>query len=218
MTSADLQWAYKAVVQFARTSAPALRQSSTTRSSSSAVLMARSHPQLMLSHSSTRSLLLATRSCGVVGIELGGEWQPLQTQSLLGSCLKKTQLRRLMKYFQQRRLCTIHTTCLQHLRREPLLIHTNQLVGWRLNASASSVYAHTLKELQGLRVREAATLTPGNCVVATQYCEWDSWREVLCEPGWQFYSMNDDSVLDGIIQGNVQPHAIEPKLVQEIHA
>lgn len=170
-------------------------------------------------------ILLAKRPSGIAGVSLrpGNRvpWTglPAAASSLVSApCSKKTRL--LASYLQRRGFATIrpvatdtHSSPSQFRpvqRSMPLLLHTSHLIGWKLNdaSPAFPVYAHTLAELQQLRSSDVAALKPQHCLIANEYCEWDNWREVLGEPGWDLFSADEDAV-ERLLQDGLAISALE---------
>ncbi|KAG5464891.1 hypothetical protein LSCM4_00337 [Leishmania orientalis] len=237
MASASTQWATKSLLQLRHHH---LRHSAATVSSSSCVaslasppfgsaskgVQVTAMPRLMrASCDPSRLLLLAKRPSGIAGVTLrpGNRvpWAGLSAAASLpasASFSKKTRL--LASYFQRRGFAILHPVAAQThssspafrlvQRPLPLLLHTNHLIGWRLNdaSPAFPVYAHTIAELQQLRSSDVAALQPQRCLIASEYCEWDNWREVLGEPGWDFLSA-DDGAVERLLQNGVAVPTIE---------
>ncbi|KAG5464155.1 hypothetical protein LSCM1_00335 [Leishmania martiniquensis] len=237
MTSASTQWATKSLLQLRHHH---LRHSAATASSSSCLGLLASPsfgsaskgvrvtamPRLMrASCDSSRVLMLAKRPSGIAGVPLrpGNRvpWAGFSAATSLQAAApssKKTRL--LASYFQRRGFAMIRPAATEAPWPPPafrraqrpgtLLLHTNHLIGWKLNdaSPAFPVYAHTIAELQRLRSSDVASLQPQHCLIAGEYCEWDNWREVLREPGWDFVGA-DDGAVERLLRDDVAVHTIE---------
>lgn len=217
MMSVGTQWALQSILQLGHQ-----QIRSSVASSSALSLMASSHairvsamPRLMQATDGSRVLLLAKRPNGIAGVEIGSggrvPWVvPASYSAEGGMALKRSKkVCLLAAYLQRRGFETIPVApfLFSSAARTPLILHANHLIGWKLNRAAPAfpLYAHTLTELQQLGGREVATLQPHDCLVADAYSEWDNWREVLCEPGWDFFSASDDAVQRIVRDGVAAP-------------
>lgn len=217
MMSVGTQWALQSILQLGHQ-----QIRSSVASSSALSLMASSHairvsamPRLMQATDGSRVLLLAKRPNGIAGVEIGSggrvPWVvPASYSAEGGMALKRSKkVCLLAAYLQRRGFETIPVApfLFSSAARTPLILHANHLIGWKLNRAAPAfpLYAHTLTELQQLGGREVATLQPHDCLVADAFSEWDNWREVLCEPGWDFFSASDDAVQRIVRDGVAAP-------------
>ncbi|CAG9583850.1 conserved hypothetical protein [Leishmania major strain Friedlin] len=238
MASVDTQWAIKSILQLGHhhlrhgaettssSSSCLVRPTSPPFRSASKAVQVTAMPRLMrASCDPSYVILLAKRPSGIAGVSLrpGNRvpWTglPAAASSLVSApCSKKTRL--LASYLQRRGFATIrpvatdtHSSPSQFRpvqRSMPLLLHTSHLIGWKLNdaSPAFPVYAHTLAELQQLRSSDVAALKPQHCLIANEYCEWDNWREVLGEPGWDLFSADEDAV-ERLLQDGLAISALE---------
>ncbi|KAK7196159.1 hypothetical protein NESM_000550900 [Novymonas esmeraldas] len=221
MSAIEASWAVQSILQLGHHH---LRHSAATVSASPApavtskTVRVSAMPRLMrASDDASRVLLLAKRPTGIAGVALraGGpvRWTGLPTTTPPSRSPtpvpRKTRL--LASYLQRHGFpmvpaapASTHGSLQQPPPAPPLLLHTNHLIGWKLNdaSAAFPVYAHTLVELQRLRSRDVATLQPQHCLIASEYCEWDNWREVLGEPGWDFFSA-DDVAVERLLRGGL---------------
>jgi hypothetical protein len=217
MTLVDTQWALKSILQLSHHQ---LRASTVTPSMSCATtscsaIRVSATPRLMQATNGSRVLLLARRPNGIAGVEVGygGRVPWVATGPLTDNDTKPSKkVRRLASYLQRRGFETVPTAPrLLAVPRTPLLLHANHFIGWKLSRSvpAFPLYAHTLDELQQLRGKEMAALQPRDCLVLEAYSEWDNWREVLCEPGWDFFNASDDAVERMVRDGITAPFVDE---------
>ncbi|KAG5490199.1 hypothetical protein JKF63_00318 [Porcisia hertigi] len=240
MASVDTQWALQSLLQLGHhhlrhraatvSSTPSCLVLPTSPSSSciSKTLKVTAMPQLMRACCApSHVLLLAKRPSGIAGVTLRSgnlvPWSGLPAAAAASSptqprCSRKARL--LASYFQRRGFSMMPPIPTEGYftpspfrpmqKPAPLLLHTNHLIGWKLNdaSPAFPMYAHTIDELQQLRSRDIAALQPRRCLVASEYCEWDNWREVLGEPGWDFFSA-DDNVVERLLQDGLAVSTIE---------
>ncbi|GET93395.1 hypothetical protein, conserved [Leishmania tarentolae] len=240
MGSVDTQWAIRSILQLGhhhlRHSAETISSSSSrlvlpaspSFRSNSKVVQVTAMPRLMrASCDPSYVILLAKRPSGIAGVTLrpGNRvpWTGLPAAAsspVSAPCSKKVRL--LASYLQRRGFSTIppaateaplSSSQLRPVRVSmPLLLHTNHLIGWKLNdaSPAFPVYAHSLSELQRLRSKDVAALKPQHCLIASEYCEWDNWREVLGEPGWDLFSADEDTV-ERLLQEGLAFSSVEEK-------
>lgn len=233
MSSVQSQWALQSLLQLQHHhlrhgTAPLLRTAvakvaatpspspppaaSTSVGSAPAPLRLTAMPRLLRGCSDpTRVLLLAKRPNGIAGVALRPEAHVPWTGLLTPPPSAKTRL--LAAYLQRRGFAMVPAPPASVTRRRPqppVLLHTNHLVGWKLNdaSAAFPVYAHTLAELQRLRSRDMATLQPRHCLLAAEYCKWDNWREVLGEPGWDAFAAEDGAV-ERLLRDGLRTGAVE---------
>lgn len=202
MALVDTQWALQSILQLSHHQlragvATPMFSAPTTHSEAIRVT---SMPRVMQTINGSRILLLARRPTGIAGVELGygGRVPWTLSHSTVEGVKPSKKSRLLAAYLHRQGFETTPTSprvCAAP--QPPLILHTNHLIGWKLNRNAAAafpLYAHTLGELQQLRKRELMALRPHACLVAHTYSEWDNWREVLCEPGWDFFGASDDAV------------------------
>ncbi|KPA81295.1 hypothetical protein ABB37_03700 [Leptomonas pyrrhocoris] len=218
MTLVDTHWALGAVLQLSHhqlraSVAPSLMSSTMTTSKATRVS---SIPRIMQATDGARLLLLARRPSGLAGVELGygSRVRWTSTDARGGADAKPSRkVRLLASYLQQRGFETIPAAPrLFAAPQAPLVLHANHFIGWKLSRGtpAFPLYAHTLAELKQLRGKEMMALQPQDCLVASTYSEWDNMREVLCEPGWDFFNASDDVV------GRILRCGIEAPLVDGV--
>ncbi|AIO02458.1 hypothetical protein LPMP_353210 [Leishmania panamensis] len=238
MASVDTQWAIKSLLQLShhhlRHSAATAFSSpsclvlpaSTSFGSAAKAVQVTAMPRLMRrSCNPSHVILLAKRPSGIAGVTLRQgnrvSWTGLpaaESSPAPAPCSRKTRL--LASYLQRRGFAMIPPVATEARssspqfrsveRPMPLLLHTNHLIGWKLNdaSPAFPVYAHTIAELQRLRSSDVAALRPQHCLIANEYCEWDNWREVLGEPGWDLFSA-DDATVERLLQDGLPVSTLE---------
>lgn len=243
MSAASVQWAYGALNHLGGVTHLGAAASSSSRG---VVLGAHRSPTVVLGAAPNvlvstagddgvadpRVVLLARRGSGAIaGVELLPHRHPLR-DAFTGAAGRQgppTRKAQLAVYLASRGVEAVgvdsddgHPSGLgSFVAAGPLLLHANHLVAWKLarpgaRTAASPLYAHSLAELARLSAREARTLDPHRCLLGCRWFEWDSWRQLVREPGWAL-AYADDAVLGAALGGEIAPaevplHAIKIEL------
>ncbi|CAD2212825.1 hypothetical protein AGDE_09442 [Angomonas deanei] len=212
----SMGWAYEALLGYtSRTrsatllhTAPLPMESYQEKGSSAAITAERLSPNILLSteeETGTRGVLLAQRPDGVIsGVALTDGRLPYSPSTVRGTTRSK-RLCKLHQYLTQQRFSLLTETPV--VLSDALLLHTNHLVGYKLNTRTATLYAHTLREIASLPLADQHLLRSTSSVVAAPLWEWDSWKEVLGEPAWDLY-YGGGEVLEAILAGEISTQHI----------
>ncbi|CCW65638.1 unnamed protein product [Phytomonas sp. EM1] len=208
MTNANTLWALNSLIQLGNQRANDVRTALLTKRLSSPVthhaLMHR--PNVLISSSQginanpRRALLLLPRPSGLVGIELINQRLPYKHVSSGKGTLKS---RMLSRYMDARGFVAMGQMPGLIQQCPTLVLHNNHLIAYQLKSKAAlPAYAHSIRELSTLSSDKLGTLNPRQCVLCHRYFEWDNWREVIGEPGWEALIAHEEAIKD-VVCGRV---------------
>ncbi|CCW69308.1 unnamed protein product [Phytomonas sp. Hart1] len=217
MKNANTAWALNSLIQLGnRRASPTI----VTRGLASLVTLQalRHRPNFLISSSPNdnatprRVLLLLPRRSGLVGIEISNRRLTYKHASGENYTLKS---RLLSQYMDVRGFGAMGRVPGLMPQYPQLLLHTNHLIAYHLKSkTVFPAYVHSLRELSTLSSRVVRTLDPQQCVLCGRYFEWDNWREVILEPGWETFLAQEDAIED-VVCGRVNIDEIF-SLVREV--